>query len=501
MSLLLDALKKAAKDKQQAAQQNQDAKPEQELPDTDIPDADESLELELPEQELSLELENDPVDEISPDEDIPSKTQAEEWPALDSEASNPSEVLPEEEPPALIITSSGETEEIAATSAEPGSDVELQSETLTENTDESGVETERVVLPDAVAAAESSEPPETVVESRPVIATQVENRPERASSASALDYMMNRSREENARRDRLLMLSVVSISIVIVLLAGMYFYTEAQDNIRDLQLADNEMQQQISDESEQQSVSPDVSQASQPVTIPIKEKPVAVNASVAPATSVHTQATKPAVVKPPTKQIHIERKIRKDPVEELLGKAYQLFKQQDYDGANKLYQQVLARESNNRDALLGSAAVAVKQQRYESAAGDYSQLLRLDPKDSVASAGLLSINADEHAESRLKSMLREQPKAASLYFALGTLYADKQRWPDAQQAFFNAWTNQNNNPDYAFNLAVSLDQLGKYKQAKQLYELSLKLATQGDAGFSPQSAQARIDKLGKFEDE
>ena len=183
--------------------------------------------------------------------------------------------------------------------------------------------------------------------------------------------------------------------------------------------------------------------------------------------------------------------------------AYSAFQRGQYEQAQILYQQVLAQEPRNRDALLGLAAIALKQQRYEYAKQKYLALLQLNPKDSLAVAGLSSVNQGslQHSsdtalsESQLKFMLKEQPDAPHLYFALGSLYAGKNQWPQAQSAYFSAWSGDSNNADYAFNLAVSLDHINQPQQALQYYQLCLKLMRNSSASFSAAQVQQRINSL------
>ena len=210
---------------------------------------------------------------------------------------------------------------------------------------------------------------------------------------------------------------------------------------------------------------------------------------------------KPVTSTRPEKTIQISRKSVQDPIDVLLSRAYEKFNAADYQAANQLYQQVQQREPKNRDGLLGLAAVAMKQQRYAYAQQKYLALLELDTKDSLARAGLSAIDSDVNSESRLKFMLREQPDAAHLYFALGSLYASQQRWPEAQRAFFSAWTGNAENADYAYNLAISLDQMGKYPQASNAYRNALKLAGGKQVEFSVGDVQARIEQLGTMADE
>ena len=80
-------------------------------------------------------------------------------------------------------------------------------------------------------------------------------------------------------------------------------------------------------------------------------------------------------------------------------------------------------------------------------------------------------------------------------FALGNSYAKKGQWPEAQSAYFKAWKNSSGNADYVFNLAVSLDQLGKSKQALSFYKQSLTLANEKNVGFSKPAVEKRIDEI------
>ena len=103
------------------------------------------------------------------------------------------------------------------------------------------------------------------------------------------------------------------------------------------------------------------------------------------------------------------------------------------------------------------------------------------------------------SESRLKQLIEYRPDDAHLQFALGNHYVQKKNWPEAQQAFFNAWKTDNTNPDYVYNLAVSLDQLGKHDQARIYYQDSLKLAAGKNISFSPDAVKSRLAYLGNLQ--
>ncbi len=92
-------------------------------------------------------------------------------------------------------------------------------------------------------------------------------------------------------------------------------------------------------------------------------------------------------------------------------------------------------------------------------------------------------------------MLARHPNAGAVLFSLGNLYALEQRWADAQQAYFRAYGNAPANPDYAMNLAVSLDRLGQVRLALEYYRRALMLAETAPANFNAAAVRERIGVL------
>lgn len=230
-------------------------------------------------------------------------------------------------------------------------------------------------------------------------------------------------------------------------------------------------------------------------TTPIKSTPSAQPVIQPRSVSVIRPTTTDSVTQESMQIIH---RRQQDPVDAQLNTAYAAFQRSDDDQASKIYQQVLQQEPDNRDALLGLAAIAIRQQSADTARQLYQQLLSRYPGDTFAIAGLSSLEQGSNStpdETRLNTMLRQQPDAAHLHFALGSLYARQARWPEAQSAYFSAWSLENQNPDYTYNLAVSLDHLGKQTQAIEFYTRSLQLAQQFAASFSIEDASQRIHAL------
>jgi tetratricopeptide (TPR) repeat protein len=175
--------------------------------------------------------------------------------------------------------------------------------------------------------------------------------------------------------------------------------------------------------------------------------------------------------------------------------AYAAFVGGDYATARQEYDNALRQDPNNRDALLGSAAVAQREGRGMQAAAAYARLLELDPTDPDALAALVALRPGDLArsETQLRNVLKSRPDAAPVLFALGNLYARQNRWPEAQQAYFRAYTAAPGNADYAFNLAVGLDRLNQGKLAVTYYQQAL--AATGPAGFDRAAVQRRVREL------
>src|SRR5260221_13502771 len=84
-----------------------------------------------------------------------------------------------------------------------------------------------------------------------------------------------------------------------------------------------------------------------------------------------------------------------------------------------------------------------------------------------------------------------RPGPALLHFSLGTQYAQQSRWSEAQAAYFKAHSVDPENAHYAFNLAVSLDQLHQGKLALEFYQRPRALSGTRAARVYPAHARLR----------
>jgi Tfp pilus assembly protein PilF len=180
---------------------------------------------------------------------------------------------------------------------------------------------------------------------------------------------------------------------------------------------------------------------------------------------------------------------------------YAAYQAGDIAKARSDYQQALRDEPSNRDALLGLAAVEMRSQRYDLADSYYQRMLQIDPRDPHAQAGSVALRSQQldpvQVESRMKSMIAADRNSNVLHFTLGNQYAQQGRWAEAQQAYFKAFAADPENPDFAFNLAVSLDQLHQSKFALEYYRRALALAEKRSSGFALDAARTRVQQLSR----
>jgi TolA-binding protein len=183
-----------------------------------------------------------------------------------------------------------------------------------------------------------------------------------------------------------------------------------------------------------------------------------------------------------------------DAASSLLNNAYDAYHNGQLDEAQRLYAQAAARE-RSVDALLGLAVIAGARNRDDDAVRLFREVLDRDPRNATAQAALLDLlgNTDKQVtESRLKTMIERAP-SPNLYQTLGNLYAEQNRWSDAQTAYFEAYRATPGNADYAYNLAVSLDRLHQPQAALEYYEKALSL--DGTHRFERAQAESRIRQI------
>lgn len=314
----------------------------------------------------------------------------------------------------------------------------------------------------------------------------------------ALDLLVHKSNQAYRKSRLMTWGGVIAASLVLLTASGFYLYFDMLAEIgmmqRKHQIALASLKSKTNIEENLTSLAA-VSESG--TTTHTEKLPETISAR--PTTKQQTTSPKPSPNQPgsQTFSVHMERK--RDPLSDALQHGWTAYQRKEYQEAGLAYRRVLEQEPNSRDALLGLAAVSLQQDDADTAKDLYLRLLELDPRDTHAHAGLGQIAQKTGAslsEDKLKQLIEYRPDDAHLQFTLGNLYIQKKNWPQAQQAFFNAWKADSQNPDYAYNLAVSLDHLGKHEAAKAFYEDSLKLATGKNVSFSEKAVKSRLAHLG-----
>jgi len=163
--------------------------------------------------------------------------------------------------------------------------------------------------------------------------------------------------------------------------------------------------------------------------------------------------------------------------------------------ARPLYEQVLQLDRNNVDALTGLASMAARDGDHAGAERLWRRVLEVDPNDAAARAGLVTLlgPADSGSqESHLRGLLARDASDPGLHYALGNVLAAQSRWAEAQQSFFAAVAGDPEQPDYLFNLAVSLERIRQPQAALPLYRKALDAAGRRAARFDAGAVRARI---------
>lgn len=182
----------------------------------------------------------------------------------------------------------------------------------------------------------------------------------------------------------------------------------------------------------------------------------------------------------------------------LLNDGYAALRAGQLEVAARAYGEARDRAPGNRDALLGLASIAQRRGEVQRAAELYQRILVDNPLDPHARAGLASLAGASRprlSETELKRLLAEQPESASWHFALGNVYATESRWSEAQRAYFKAYRAASDNAEYAYNLAVALDHLGQRAAALEHYEEALAGTEATSVGFSVEQVRRRIAQL------
>ena len=128
----------------------------------------------------------------------------------------------------------------------------------------------------------------------------------------------------------------------------------------------------------------------------------------------------------------------------------------------------------------------------------YERVLFIDDANTVAQLGLLHTYQEDESFERtsvLQELSSKYPENSQIAISLGHELGKQAKWLDAQKAYFKAFSLDPSNAIYAYNLAVSLDQLEKYSAAKSFYDKALDLNKQSPSALNTSAVKNRLDQL------
>lgn len=187
----------------------------------------------------------------------------------------------------------------------------------------------------------------------------------------------------------------------------------------------------------------------------------------------------------------VEKRVIEAAIPAPLENAWNAYQAGDLNTAEQEYRRMLSIDPRNRDAQLGLAAIAVRRGKKAEAVVWYNKLLQLNPQDLDARTGLAAVDAGALSENDENRLLQSADRAGTP-LALGQYYAERQRWHEAQEQFFIAYSREPNSADLAFNLAVSLEHIQQSKLAADYYRKALNLK---GGSFDRSLANKRIDEI------
>ena len=162
-------------------------------------------------------------------------------------------------------------------------------------------------------------------------------------------------------------------------------------------------------------------------------------------------------------------------VQGLVRSAGKNFQQGNYKAAEKQYQQILAEDPNNLDALSNLGVVYVRSGNLRSAESTLEKAVAIAPDNDflLTTLGVVQYRQSKFDEAivQLTKAITINPKSATAHNYLGIAASQKGRQKEAEKEILQAIANNPDDADAHFNLAVILitTQPGSKELAREHY--------------------------------
>jgi tetratricopeptide (TPR) repeat protein len=240
-------------------------------------------------------------------------------------------------------------------------------------------------------------------------------------------------------------------------------------------------------------VTPNVPAVAQP------ELPVSnVQAAPVQATVPETPLKAPVFRSGNNSQPVISARIPPNPLE----LAYTALQEGRLEEAQQSYATVLRSNAFEVNALLGMAYIAHQRGQREQALDFYQRVLRQDPSNAVAMAAVLELDARiDSTTARLKAqdLAERQPDSVAAISQAAHALVAQGRVAEAIPWFARAQWLEPNHPLHAYNHAVALDRIAQVSQAIAQYQNVLQLTEKAPSAqsrsFSVDAIRQRVAEL------
>ncbi|TMB61570.1 MAG: tetratricopeptide repeat protein, partial [Deltaproteobacteria bacterium] len=162
-----------------------------------------------------------------------------------------------------------------------------------------------------------------------------------------------------------------------------------------------------------------------------------------------------SVNSPDSSKTHVSPKIQG-----LVRAARKNLQQGNYKAAEKQYQQILAEDANNLDALSNLGVVYVRSGNLRSAESTLKKAVAVAPDNDflLTTLGIVQYRQSkfDDAIAELTKAIAINPKSATAHNYLGIAASQKGRQQEAEKEILQALANNPDDADAHFNLAVIL---------------------------------------------
>src|SRR5215510_6047696 len=166
------------------------------------------------------------------------------------------------------------------------------------------------------------------------------------------------------------------------------------------------------------------------------------------------------------------------------NKGYRALRKGDFEQAEKIFRELLNKDSHDTEARLGLSFTQLKQRSLQAAYDNAARVIMQDPLSARAHAllGAAILGAGEFSlsieEFRTALTLNQDEALAVAGLAMVDFYEN--RMPNALAGLRKAVDMDPDEPDFVFNLGQAAARSDKYKEAADAYEKFLMIAPKTD---------------------